>query len=501
MLTRFIIFIAFFTSFQIHAQINVLNVRSFGAIADGVSFDTKAINAAIEHAAKNGGGTIYFPPGKYLSGSIRMKSNITLYLDNGTLLIAAPSGALSEYDEPEHRVNNQYEDFGHRHWHNSLIWGENVQNIAIVGNGTIWGKGLERENSDENDKRPNKTIGLYRCRNVLIRDINILHGGWFCLLATGTDNLTIDNVKMDTNRDAIDIDCCHNVRISNCSLNAPGDDALVLKSSFALNEPRATENVTITNCHFSAYDEGTMLDGTRQRLKNVNKWGPNGRLKFGTESNGGFRNIVVSNCTFEYSRGLALETVDGALLENISIMNITMKDVGNAPIFLRLARRMRGPSNTPVGELRRVRISNLTAYNVGGGQGILISGVPGHPVEDIELDNISMWVKGGGKTTDALRKIPGMETGYPEPFFFGIQPAYAFFIRNARNLKLSNINVYTLEADERPVCYLEDVHDISFLSVNTFNEIGTQPFIGGKSSNIRLESSLGKKAKLIRQLD
>ena len=158
-----------------------------------------------------------------------------------------------------------YEDFGHRHWHNSLIWGENLHDISIIGSGMIWGKGLERSNKGEDDKRPNKSISLYLCRNVIIRDISMLHAGWFGILATGVDNLTIDNVKMDTNRDGMDIDCCQNVRISNCSINSPNDDGICLKSSYGLGFARATENVTITNCQVSGFDEGSFLDGTYKR--------------------------------------------------------------------------------------------------------------------------------------------------------------------------------------------------------------------------------------------
>jgi polygalacturonase len=176
----------------------------------------------------------------------------------------------------------------------------------------------------------------------------IAHGGWFGILATGVDNLTIDNVKEDTNRDGMDIDCCHYVNISNCKVNTTLDDGICLKSSYALNVLRNTENVTITNCVVSGYDEGSFLDGTYKRTppsKSFDK-GPFGRIKFGTESNGGFKNITISNCVFDYCRGLALETTDGALIEDVTIDNITMRDIVNSPIYLRIASRMRAPAGT-----------------------------------------------------------------------------------------------------------------------------------------------------------
>jgi Endopolygalacturonase len=215
-----------------------------------------------------------------------------------------------------------------------------------MGTGTIYGKGLVRSGGKGNGK-PNKAIALLNCFNVIIRDITINHGGWFAILATGVDNLTIDNLKADTNRDGFDIDCCKNVRISNCTVNSPFDDGICLKSSFGLGYAKATENVTITNCQVSGYDEGSLLDGTFRHTKKYNDstdHGPTGRIKFGTESNGGFKNITISNCVFDYCRGLALETVDGALLEDVTINNITMRDIQNSPIFIRLGARMRGPT-------------------------------------------------------------------------------------------------------------------------------------------------------------
>jgi polygalacturonase len=338
------------------------NIKQYGAIGDGKNLDSKAINKAIETAAAQGGGTVFIPAGNYLCGSIHLKSNISLYLDQGATIIAADVTAENGYDEEEPTVNTTYQDSGHSHFHNSLIWGENLHDISILGQGTIWGKGLYHDYV-KSKQSANKAIALYLCRNVNISGISILHGGWFGILATGVDNLTINNIKEDTNRDGMDIDCCRNVHVSDCSVNSPNDDGICLKSTFALGFARATENVTITNCGVSGFVEGSFLDTTYKHFDDP-QFAPTGRIKLGTESNGGFKNIVISNCTFNYCRGLALETVDGGLLEDVTITNITMRDIGNAPIFLRLASRMRGPDGVPVGELRRIIISNIVAYNV-----------------------------------------------------------------------------------------------------------------------------------------
>jgi polygalacturonase len=383
------------------------SVKTFGAAGDGRTLDTSAINKAIESAAAAGGGTVYFPAGNYLSISIHLKSNIALYLDQGATIIAANGSNDIKYDSPEPNEWDKYQDFGHSHWHNSLIWGENLTNVSILGPGMIWGKGLVRSGGQSRTQQQNdalsaaranepktafgypnprdavepgwanKSTSLKLCRNVIIRDISILHGGHFAILATGVDNLTIDNVKIDTNRDGIDIDACRNVRISNCTVNSPFDDGICPKSSFALGYARATENVTVTNCQVSGYDEGTLLDGTFKRDYNrYNVNGPTGRIKFGTESNGGFKNITISNCVFDYCRGLALETVDGGLLEDVTITNVTMRDIANSPIFLRLGSRMRGPAGASVGALQRITLSNIIVYNAEPKYGSIISGIP-----------------------------------------------------------------------------------------------------------------------------
>jgi len=482
----------------------VYNVKLFGAKGDGKNLDSPSINKAIEAAAKNGGGTVFFPAGTYLSVSIRLKSNISLYFSQGSILLAASPAPGMTYDQPEPNLwgdSLKYQDYGHSHWHNSLIWGENIQNISILGPGLIWGKGLVRSTKGP-DGLGNKAISLKWCRNVIIRDISILHGGWFAILATGVDNFTIDNLKMDTNRDGMDIDCCVNVRVSNCSVNSPFDDGICLKSSFGLGVARATENVTITNCQVSGYDEGSFLDGTFKRSeKKAYDNGPTGRIKMGTESNGGFKNVTISNCVFDYCRGLALETVDGALLEDVTITNITMRDIVNAPFFLRLGARMRGPENTPIGELRRVTISNVIVYNADPRNASIISGIPGHPIRDIRLDNIRIYYKGGGTAEQASREVPEFEKDYPEPYRFGMMPVYGFFIRHVDDIQINNVEVNHLQDDLRPPFLLNDVKAADFRFVKA-RKAASVPFISLKNvDDLIINQSFGTPFSEVKHTD
>ena len=503
---------------------NFYNVIDFGAKGDGKTLDTDAINKAIETAAAKGGGTVYLPAGQYLSFSIRLKSNITIFLDNGATVIAAdPKVDHGSYDLPEPNAFDAYQDFGHTHWKNSLFWGIGLENVAMIGQGAIDGRGLTRrspgprrprtagetpaslggggknaasplgETSDvkEMDGQGNKAISLKLSRNVTLKDFTIFQAGHFALLATGVDNLTIDNLRIDTNRDGLDIDACRNVRISNTSVNSPNDDAIVLKSSYALGFNRATENVTITNSQVSGFDLGTFLDGTFRTTQQAapDKDRPTGRIKFGTESNGGFKNIAISNINFVHCRGLALETVDGGPLEDVSISNVTMRDVTNAPIFIRLGARQRAPEGTPIATIRRVNISNVVASGIDPRYSAIIAGLNGHDIEDVRFSNIRLQFKGGGTAADAQRAIPENENSYPEPGMFGVTPSSAFYIRHARGVTFDNVEVSYDGADARPPFVLDDVKGVEFSRTNADLADGLKMFVLNNVTNFRLTDS------------
>ncbi len=452
------------------------SVRDFGAKGDGAAIDSPAINRAIDAVAAAGGGTVFFPVGVYLSYSVRLKSKVGLYLDHGAVILAGPTpldGTTSGgYDAAEPQgAWEPYQDYGHNHWHNSLLWGEDLDGVSITGPGLIWGKGLSRgwdkEPGRPNTTRPgvgNKSIALKNCRNVLLRDFRILEGGWFGILATGVDNLTIDNLFIDTIRDGIDIDCCRNVRVTNCTVNSPWDDAICPKSSFALGYARPTENVTITNCYVTGgYELGSVLDGTWKRISGL-RGAPTGRIKLGTESNGGFRNIAISNCVFESCQGFALETEDGALVEDITFTGITMRDIRSAPLFLRLGTRMRGPRDAKPGVLRRVILSNIISSGASPLPSIL-SGVPSHPIEDIKISDVFLEQTGGGSAEMAALEPPEREVAYPDPNMFGDLPATGFFVRHVRNLEMSNVEIVARAADARPAFWLKDVAGADFFRV------------------------------------
>jgi polygalacturonase len=468
----------------------ITSVRQYGAKGDGKTLDTDAINRAIGAAALVGGGVVYFPPGTYLCFSIHLKSNVHLRLDEGATIVAAESPRPGEttgynggtYDAAEPKTAwDPYQDYGHNHWHNSLVWGEDVHDLSITGTGLIYGRGLSF-GADGATQAPrggypiyiaeqagvgNKAIALKNCRNVLLRDFSILKGGHFGLLLSGVDNVTIDNLRIDTDRDGIDIDCCQNVRVSNCTVNSPWDDGICPKSSYALGYARPTRNVTITNCFVTGcYELGTVLDGTWKKFPPTPRPYGTGRIKCGTESNGGFINITISNCVFEGCLGYALESVDGALLEDITITNTTMRDLACGPLFLRLGARLRGPKeSTQVGSLKRILISNLDCHNAPGRQASILTGIPGHMIEDLKLSNIYVETLGGGIADMAQVVPPELEDGYPDPGRFGPTPASGFFLRHIRNLEMSHVEIANATPDARPAFYLSDVDRADFFAV------------------------------------
>ncbi len=265
----------------------VFNVKDFGAKGDGKTLDHIAINKAIDAAVVSGGGQVVLPAGTYLCGSIHLKSNIDLHLSAGATILAAPA-SMKAYDESEVFGAPEYQDGGHTYFHNSLIWAEGQQNISITGRGGIDGEGLTKKDTEKAGNvqggsigTGDKAIALKQCRNITIRDITIYRGGHFAIIITGCEIGTIDNVTIDTNRDGIDIDCCKYLTVSNTKVNTPNDDAIVLKSSYALKKPVFCEHITITNCIVTGYKLGTFLDGTYIPEK-VN-W-VCGRIKLGTES-------------------------------------------------------------------------------------------------------------------------------------------------------------------------------------------------------------------------
>lgn len=458
-----------------------IDVKDFGAVGDGVTIDSPAINAALEKASKNGGDTVMVPKGIYLCYSVHLQSNITLRLEKGAVLKAAQVSADAGYDEAEPN-DSHYQDFGHSHWHNSLLWGENLHHLTIEGGGLIDGSDVlyrgEPKRGYTGMPMANKALALRDCNHVTIRDISFLKCGHFAMLLTGVDDLLIENVTADTNRDGFDIDCCERVTVRGCHVNTMNDDAIVLKCSFALGWPKPMQQVVIEDCHVSGYDVGSFFDGTRttNTMKAPDGDGPTGRIKLGTESNGGFRDITIRRCTFTHCRGLALETVDGAPMEKIYVSDIKMTDICNSPIYIRLGDRMRAPAGFHPSSVNDICIRNIHVTDADSRYACLIAGVKGNRVRGVKIDSLYVQFRGGLVIEDVRlqrgcnpfffsEKRPASQFGesnYPEPSAHGIQPAWGFSIIHAEDIELRNIHLETINKDERPWLYKRDAKRIRF---------------------------------------
>ena len=446
-----------FTTTCVFGAENIYDVRNYGAKPDGKTLCTKSIQKAIDECAKQGGGTVYFPPGTFLSGTIYMKSNVTLRLDTGSTLLGSTN--LKDYP-PTVQAFRSYTD---NYTDKSLIYGEKLQRIAITGSGTIDGQGAAF-------KGPYKVrpymIRIIQCQNVLVKDVTIQNSPMWVQHYLACDDVRIDGItvrsRVNGNNDGINIDCCHRVIISNCNISS-GDDAIVLKSTAA----RSCRNVTVSNCVLSSLCNG---------------------LKMGTESNGGFQNIVMTGCTIYDTRlaGVALEIVDGGTMDRVVVSNIAMNGVG-APIFMRLGNRARpfrkDMEKPEIGAMRNVTISNIEATGANP-TGCAISGLPGHAIENVTISNVRLSFAGGRTKKDAARAIPENPAAYPEYSMFGRLPAYGFYCRHVKGLKLRNIQLQLAKSDQRHALVAEDCENLSIDDLDA-------PFSRGAGAIIRLTDVKG----------
>ncbi len=410
-------------------------VTSFGAAADGKAMDTPAIQGAIDDCADGGGGAVYFPPGVYLSGSIRLKTGVRLWIDPGARILGSPSD--DDYDPYETFDFPNDADRETSFFHFSLIWAEDAERVGIVGGGTI----------DSNRQRRGgpKSIALKRCKFVEIRDVTIRNAPNYAISFLGADYVNIDGVTiLNAHCDGIDPDASRHVRIANCHVES-WDDAIVLKSSFSLGERRSTEDVTITNCYLESACS---------------------TFKLGTESGGDFKRVTLSNCVMKglqggehasqgryrpANAGIGIMTVDGAHIDGVSVSNVVMHDM-RAPIFIRLGNRGRDMPTPVPGTLENVNIDNIVATNASLSSSI--TGIPDHPVTGLSLSNIRLIYAGGSPHKPATESVPEVEGAYPESRMFGGLPAYGLYVRHVNDLTLNNVHLlyvedfWRLEADD-----------------------------------------------------
>lgn len=494
-------FLVLITSFSVYAK--EYNILDFGAKGDGVTINTDAIQNAVDSCSKTGG-VIVFPSGKYLSGTIYFRDNVSVHLQKGAVIL----GSTNLEDYPENLPEYQFYRKGTIK--RALIYAEKCENISIKGEGTIDGQGANfkepfEKGTSSYSVRPH-VIWMIQSKNIQIEGVKLQNSALWMQHYIACENLYIHDIEVynhsNKNNDMMDINGCKDVIISDCRGDTD-DDGITLKSTHAM----PNENITITNCIISSHCNA---------------------IKCGTESNAGFKNITISNCIIKPSKdkepiygkpggisGIALEVVDGAKMDGISISNIVM-DGPQVPLFIRLGNRARGYDKKlpkpKVGSIENITISNITAFNADV-HGSSITGIPGHKVKNITLDNIRLYYKGGGTLGDAKKVIPEKEKGYPDAIMFGKLSSYGMFIRHAENISLRNIALSFIENDQRPALYLEDVHRSNVLNLradistnSSFIKIknSTDLYISNPIPNSICKSSIaisGEDSKSIRLTD
>jgi polygalacturonase len=408
------------------------NVRDYGARGDGAAKDTAAVQAAIDAAAKEGGGTVLVPSGRYMCGTLHLRSNVTLQVSAGATLVMSPDNA--DFDPYEKLPYDTHADAETSYFHYALLAGEDVHDVAILGQGAIDGNRSKRGGP--------KPIALKRCQRVAIRGVTIRNAPNYAISLLGSDWVDVDGVTiLNGYCDGIDPDSSRYVRISNCFVDS-WDDAICPKASLALGAPRSTEHLTVTNCVLSTSCNN---------------------IKLGTESSGDFKNLAFSNIAM-FRRpdarrpisGISIESVDGANIDGVVASNITMQDV-DAPIFIRLGNRGRGLKPPVAGTLANVSISNVVA--TGALRACPIVGLSGHPVRRISLSDINLTFQ-GGEQKEPSREVPEFPEKYPEATMFGTLPAYGIWARHVEGLTLRNVRLRVERQDARPPMAFDDVADL-----------------------------------------
>lgn len=430
-------------SWQAGAVEEIYTVTDFGAAADGQTLCTAALQKAIDAAGAAGGGTVHFPAGTFLSGSLQLRSGVTVQFDAGATLLG--SRDLKDYYSPPPPGAAKPDPV-----FRNLLHGENIHDITIRGAGTIDGNGAAFR--DDKHRRP-KNIVLEKCANILVDGIHLRASGSWMQDYKRCTNVVIRGISVFNhvtfNNDGLDIDSSENVVISDCRVDSD-DDGICLKSTSGT----PCRNVKISGCVSSSHCNS---------------------LKMGTESGGGFINIEISNCTvfsptnskviYGNQRGLggiALEIVDGGTMENVSVSDVKISGV-LAPIFLRLGDRGRTygrPQKPGIGTLHNVLLKNITAENCSP-LGCAIAGLPGHPIENVRLQNISLAFDGGGDLTNTTRQIRERPDAYPECKMFGTLPAYGFYCRHVKGLHFENVKLRTAAADARHALMFDDAETVT----------------------------------------
>ncbi len=478
------------------------NILDFGAIADGKTLNTDHIQSAIDAAYKNGGGRVIVPAGRFLTGTILMKSGVELHLFKDAILLG--STIPTHYTKLSSWKASVIADKRMSNW-KALVMAESQENFSITGRGEINGQGrqlalnidslfymgqIDSSNYDLVEKRPQffvrpQLIEFVNCKNILVKNVTLKNSASWVQTYYRCEDISIDSAKINSdaywNNDGIDIVDCKNVRITNCFVNA-ADDGICLKSHYL---PHYCDNIYISNCTVRSSASA---------------------IKLGAKSRTGFKNVTIENIKIydTFRSAIAIECVDGGFLENVLVNNIQAVNTGNA-IFIRLGERIAGST------LKNVTIKNMKvevaferpdyAYEIRGPElpffhnifPSSITGVPGHPVENVTLENIEIIYPGRGNNGLAnmplsrLNDVPEHVSAYPEFSMFGELPAWGLYVRHVDELIMKNIKLSIAAPDYRPALVFDDVRNLEIDSMRIDGDSKSKQIILHKTENVKID--------------
>ena len=453
----------------------IYNIKDFGAVADGKTLCTQAVQKAVDECSVNGGGIVRFGGGRYVLSTVFLKSNVTIELPEGTEILGAES--YYDYAQEEKIDYPIYQDSSHTYFHPSLFVGIDCENIKITGGGKIDMRSVWDEDGVRGaaiKHRGAKCIALKNCKKVEVSNLEINNAADLAIYFAGCENVDIYDIKMRVYIDGISPDNSKNVRIHECDLET-GDDGIVFKSSYTLNHLDICKDIHVWNCRVKSRCNA---------------------IKFGTETNGGFENILIEDIDIKETRitGISIESVDGAIVDGITIRNVNMTNV-NAPIFIHVGKRMRGPKGRDIGKIKNVLLENITAqgpyeeyeimpwnyfsYKEGDTKqnpkifGIAesfdgtketdewqmtsnICGLKESLLENITLKSVHLKLSGG--VQEYKKEVPEEAQDYPEVYVYGrILPAKGIYFRHINGLTLDNVTVETYQEDKRQDFVFENV--------------------------------------------
>ena len=453
-----------------------IDVREFGAKGDGRAKDTKAIQAAVDKASFSGG-TAVLTPGTYLSGTIHLRSNVTLRIEQGaTLIFSLDDADFDPYEElPYHATAPAkykpspvipatatpfqrrrrsapaaYDDEETNYFHYALLSGDGVRNASIEGNGEI--------DSNRDRRYGPKPIAFKNSESIEIRGITIRNAPNYAISLGGTDHVDIESVKIiNAFADGIDPDGCRFIRITNSYIDSH-DDAICAKASWALGKRRSVENLVVANCILRTHAN---------------------HIKFGSESAGDLRNVSVTNCVLlpkddgrKPHSGISIESVDGANIDGVAISDISMQDAA-VPIFIRLGNRGRGAENPIPGSIQNISIRNVVA--TGASLTSSITGIEAKHIRNLTIDGLVVTAVGGGLVRDF--EVPELPRKDPDAAMFGELPAFALYGRYVDGLTVKGLQAHAAKPDARPAIMLDDVSRLLLSGFSSTNLPQQQPML------------------------